>query len=305
MTIPSAIRPKEGEQPGTPFEAFEPGASLGPLAFDIDAGIADAWAELHGADRDWYRNAGGDGGPIVPPGVLALYLVPLLYQRYPPEQGIVLTHQRFAYHRPLRAAEPLIAFGRIEETYERRGRRYVRWSAAYRTGDGVPVAEAGNTFMLPGAGAEGPRATAERESGPAPAPGPQPPVVQGVPRFVTQQAINRYGELNGDNDIVHYDAAFARAHGFRAPIAHGLMILGYLNETLRAAWGMAWLTSGTLDIRWTGPSYPGDRITPAARIVERTHEQNAARLAAEVWCDDQDGRRVLAGAASVLLSAGG
>lgn len=127
--------------------------------------------------------------------------------------------------------------------------------------------------------------------------------ITGSPRLVTQETINRYGELNGDNDIVHYDAEFARAHGFRAPIAHGMMVLGYLSETLREAWGMAWLTSGSVDVRWVAPVYPGDRITPGGRVIERVEDGDGARLAAEVWCDDQDGRRVLIGSASVRLSA--
>lgn len=149
MTIPSTIRLKEGEQPGAPFEAFEVGATLGPIEFTIDAGIAESYRELHGGDADWYRDAGGEVGPLVPPTVLALYLLPVLYQRYPPLQGIVLTHQRFAFHHPLRAGEPVTASGRVLETYERRGRKFVRWSAEFRLADGTLAAEAGNTFMLP------------------------------------------------------------------------------------------------------------------------------------------------------------
>ena len=129
--------------------------------------------------------------------------------------------------------------------------------------------------------------------------------ITGSPRLVTQETINRYGELNGDNDIVHYDAEFARAAGFRAPIAHGMMTMGYLSETLREAWGMAWLTSGALDVRWVGPVYPGDRVTPSAQVIDRTEDGDGVRLTAEVWCDDQDGRRVLMGSASVRLPLGG
>ena len=149
MTVPRTIRPREGEQPGTPFEGFEAGTHLGPLEFAIDAEVAESYRELHGGDADWYRDAGGEVGPLVPPTVLALYLMPLLYRRYPPLQGIVLMQQRFAFHRPLRAAEPLTATGRIEDTYERRGRHFVRWRAEFRTADGGLASEATNTFMLP------------------------------------------------------------------------------------------------------------------------------------------------------------
>ena len=149
MTIPSTIRLKEGEQPGAPYEAFEPGATLGPIEFTIDAGIAEAYRELHGGDAQWYIDAGGEIGPLVPPTVLALYLLPVMYQRYPPLQGIVLTHQRCAFHRALHADEPITATGRVLEKYERRGRKFVRWTAEFRMADGTLAAEADNTFMLP------------------------------------------------------------------------------------------------------------------------------------------------------------
>ena len=129
--------------------------------------------------------------------------------------------------------------------------------------------------------------------------------ITGTPRLVTQETINRYGQLNGDNDIVHYDAEFARAAGFRAPIAHGMMTMGYLSETLREAWGMAWLTSGALDVRWVGPVYPGDRITPGGQVIDQTEDGEGVHLTAEVWCDDQDGRRALIGSASVRLPVDG
>lgn len=129
--------------------------------------------------------------------------------------------------------------------------------------------------------------------------------IKGPAHLVTQETINRYGELNGDNDIVHYNEAFARAHGFRAPIAHGMMVLGYLAETLRETWGDAWLTTGAVDVRWVAPVFPGDRITPGGEVLEAENSLVGCHVAAEVWCDDQNGRRVLIGSASVTFPSDG
>lgn len=149
MTVPRTIRLREGEQPGAPYEVFEPGTELGPLEFSIDAGTADAYMDLHGCDRDWYLTHGKASKMLVPPMVLGLYLLPILYQRYPPLQGIVLTRQRFSFLQPLHAGEPMVASGHVIEKYERRGRRFVRWSATFRFHSGDLAAEAENTFMLP------------------------------------------------------------------------------------------------------------------------------------------------------------
>lgn len=36
MTRPSGIRPKEGQQPGAPFESFHAGGRLPPMRFTLD-----------------------------------------------------------------------------------------------------------------------------------------------------------------------------------------------------------------------------------------------------------------------------
>ena len=90
----------------------------------------------------------------------------------------------------------------------------------------------------------------------------------GTPIHVTQATIDEYGELNGDNDIIHYDKAYAQARGFRDTIAHGLMSVSYLSEALRDEWGLGWILSGSLDIRWTAPVCPGDTVTPKGQITQ-------------------------------------
>ena len=118
---------------------------------------------------------------------------------------------------------------------------------------------------------------------------------------VTQATIDEYGDLNGDNDIIHYDKAYAQARGFRDAIAHGLMSLSYLAETLRDQWGLGWLTTGSIEIRWTGPVCPGDTITPKGVVSECAQADGGWRVTAEVWCENQLGERVLRGQAGCLI----
>ena len=78
---------------------------------------------------------------------------------------------------------------------------------------------------------------------------------------ITQSTIDRYGELNGDNDIIHYDPEYARARGFKAPIAHGLMVQGYASDLAIAKYGDAWFTRGYLEVKFVGPFYPDETVT--------------------------------------------
>ena len=40
--------------------------------------------------------------------------------------------------------------------------------------------------------------------------------------LMTQEKIDRYGKLNGDNDILHYDHDYCIKRGFRGTLAHGM-----------------------------------------------------------------------------------
>ncbi len=117
---------------------------------------------------------------------------------------------------------------------------------------------------------------------------------------VTQATIDEYGQLNGDNDIIHYDKEYAQARGFRDTIAHGLMAVSYLSEALSDHWGPGWITDGTLEIRWTAPVCPGDTVTPKGRIITAEAADKGQRGTAEVWVENQLGERVLRGQAECL-----
>lgn len=75
---------------------------------------------------------------------------------------------------------------------------------------------------------------------------------------VTQARIDRYGGVNGDHEALHYDAAYARARGFRGPIAHGTMLLAPLVDLALNRFGEQFLTSGTLEVRWVAPVCAGE-----------------------------------------------
>ena len=75
---------------------------------------------------------------------------------------------------------------------------------------------------------------------------------------VTQEMIDRYGRLNGDNDIIHYDEAYARQRGYRGTLAHGLMVMAYAAELGARRFGPCWFEAGTISAKWTGPVCPGD-----------------------------------------------
>ena len=81
----------------------------------------------------------------------------------------------------------------------------------------------------------------------------------------TQEMFNNYGHLNGDNDILHYDDAFAQKNGFRGTLGHGLMYTAYVADLAAKKYGRDWHYCGELTVKFVAPVCPGDllRVTLA------------------------------------------
>src|SRR5690606_18066803 len=92
-----------------------------------------------------------NGRKVCAPNVLSVYLLAVLYRRYPPIQGIVVYDQLWKWRSPIFADETtdLIASGKVTEKFEKRGRKWLRFSAQFRKTDGTIVAEANHTLHLP------------------------------------------------------------------------------------------------------------------------------------------------------------
>ena len=77
---------------------------------------------------------------------------------------------------------------------------------------------------------------------------------------ITQDMIDRYGRINGDNDIIHYDHGYALKRGFRGTLLHGPHMTAFAAELGAKRFGKDWLYHGRLYTRWVGPVCPGDKF---------------------------------------------
>jgi len=148
MTRPSDVKPREDEAEGTPAEAYEVGAVLPDMWFTVTPDIIDEYIAAVDGDPKVYVV---DGRRAAPPNVLAVYLLATVYRRYHPIQGIILTDMSLRAHHPIWADEDteICANGRIDEKFEKRGKHFVRWSAAFTRADGTLLATATNTMYVP------------------------------------------------------------------------------------------------------------------------------------------------------------
>jgi hypothetical protein len=151
MTRPSDVKPREGEVRGTSWDEYVVGDPLPEMRFTLTPDVIREYETAINCEHDGHELA---GEPVAVPSVLCVYLMAVLYRKYPPAQGGIMAANDFEFHAPLRAdvETDIVADGRIEEKFEKRGRQYVRYSVQFRrVDDGELVATAVNTSTFPAA----------------------------------------------------------------------------------------------------------------------------------------------------------
>ena len=123
-------------------------------------------------------------------------------------------------------------------------------------------------------------------------------------RRFTQEMVNRYGRVNDDRNLLHYEAEAARRAGFPRPVVHGALVAALMSEACRDFFGRGWLEAGRLKVVFIKPVLVEEAVYTGAQIVERTPEADGPRLRLEVWCQNEAGERVLTGEASCVRRDG-
>ena len=131
---------------------------------------------------------------------------------------------------------------------------------------------------------------------------PNQPVFPHLRRRFTQDMVNRYGRVNDDRNLIHYEASAAQRAGFPRPIVHGAMVAALMSEACRDYFGQRWMEGGKLKVAFIKPVLVEQAVTTGAQVVEQHPEGGGERLRLDVWCQNEAGERVLAGEATCLLA---
>ncbi len=107
---------------------------------------------------------------------------------------------------------------------------------------------------------------------------------------VDRNAIMAYAEITADYNPLHVDDAFAAATPFGRPIAHGMLSLNLIWQSLRQAFGLSLPIA--LDIRFVGPVLRGTRVIAGGG-------RRAEGDGYDVWVRDESGKDLIVGLAIV------
>ncbi len=120
---------------------------------------------------------------------------------------------------------------------------------------------------------------------------------------VDEEIVQRYAEITGDYNPLHFDAEFAGRTRFGRLIAQGGIATGLLHALV--AMDMPGPGSVFMRQRWSFPApvYIGDTLHAEATVKSVRSKRNMAEL--EFTVRNQDGELVLEGEALVFQDTGG
>ncbi|MBR1635156.1 MAG: MaoC family dehydratase [Lachnospiraceae bacterium] len=115
---------------------------------------------------------------------------------------------------------------------------------------------------------------------------------------ITVESIEKYAEITGDYNPIHFDREFAKTSIFGERIAHGMLSAGYISALI----GMKLPGKGTVylkqEINFLLPVKVGDEITTTVTIEECINSQKGIYRLRTV-CVNQKDQMVVTGEAIV------
>ena len=115
-----------------------------------------------------------------------------------------------------------------------------------------------------------------------------------IRRRVTQENINDFAEISGGTDPIHINPEFAAQTDFKATLAHGLMLVGYISDILYEAFGKPWLNTGTMNIKFVAPTKVNEEITTQGRIEKIETLGQQRKVYCHTSCSNEKGPVIIA-----------
>jgi acyl dehydratase len=110
------------------------------------------------------------------------------------------------------------------------------------------------------------------------------------------------GRIHTQEPTIHDDDDYARAQGLPGIIADGMVSTNWVQGLLIDVFGPRITGRSRLSTKYIAPVYENDRIRPMLEVESvRQEGEGATVVQCKVWCEDDGGRIVTVGAATVWL----
>jgi 3-hydroxybutyryl-CoA dehydratase len=110
------------------------------------------------------------------------------------------------------------------------------------------------------------------------------------------------GRIHTQEPTIHDDDDYAKAQGLPGIIADGMISTNWIHSLLIDIFGAGVNDRSRLSTKYVAPVYENDRIRSIVEIEQvLTEADGPLRIACKVWCEDDKGRVVTFGAATVWI----
>jgi len=100
---------------------------------------------------------------------------------------------------------------------------------------------------------------------------------------------------------IHRDD-YTRTQGYEGALTSSYVLCGYMSEIMVNTFGIHYIKGGKIYIKFFGGGVQnGDKITVKGVIKNKQAGNTGVRIVCDIWMEKNEGRKVVAGEASVLL----
>ena len=106
--------------------------------------------------------------------------------------------------------------------------------------------------------------------------------------------------FSGPGKNYHTDAEAAKQLGFPNIVVQGMMSTCFVSDVMLREFEMGWLQGGKTQLKLVNVVWVDETISAQAKVREERVEGTRTRVVCDVWCEKEDGTRVVIGEASAL-----
>ena len=270
------------ESGGVPSQLLEMGR------VSVEARVVEDYLQAVGDELPIYRQTG-----LAPPLYGTASSLGLLLKTLDLPPGAIHSLQEVDTLVPISIGQELRALSALERPRKRAGLQFITASCALESDMGVASLTGKTTVMV----AEADDQPSERENRqPASEVADSKSDLPQISRAITQDRLTAYAAASGDDNPLHLDEGFASSTRFGGIIAHGMLTLAFISEMMTAHHGEAWLTGGSLRVRFKGAAYIGDTVQTWGRFARSSDESLTFNVGV---VNPSSGEDLISGTASV------
>jgi 3-oxoacyl-[acyl-carrier protein] reductase len=120
-----------------------------------------------------------------------------------------------------------------------------------------------------------------------------------VRHVITEQDIERFVALTGDDNRLHVDSQFARTTPFKTRVVHGMLGASFISTAIGTKLpgdGALWYSQ---NLEFLSPVRVGDELTVRVEVLKKIEQTQSIELKTEIF--NQHGQKVTAGTAGVRI----